>query len=80
MAGVSKSQVSRLCEEIDERVRTFLERPIEGDWPYLWIDATCQNCSQGAHVAERYRQETKEKDRLVTAAKFREDSGCSARA
>jgi transposase-like protein len=32
--------VSRLCEEIDERVRTFLERPIEGDWPYLWIDAT----------------------------------------
>ena len=40
MAGVSKSQVSRLCEEIDERVRTFLERPIEGDWPYLWIDAT----------------------------------------
>ena len=40
MAGISKSQVSRLCEEIDERVRTFLERPIEGDWPYLWIDAT----------------------------------------
>jgi putative transposase len=32
--------VSRLCAEIDERVRTFLERPIEGDWPYLWIDAT----------------------------------------
>jgi putative transposase len=40
MAGVSKSQVSRLCAEIDERVRTFLERPIEGDWPYGWIDAT----------------------------------------
>ena len=40
MAGISKSQVSRLCQEIDERVRTFLERPIEGDWPYLWIDAT----------------------------------------
>jgi transposase-like protein len=37
MAGLSKSQVSRLCAEIDERVRTFLERPIEGDWPYLWI-------------------------------------------
>ena len=30
MAGISKSQVSRLCAEIDERVRTFLERPIEG--------------------------------------------------
>jgi putative transposase len=40
MTGISKSQVSRLCAEIDERVRTFLERPIEGDWPYLWIDAT----------------------------------------
>jgi transposase-like protein len=39
MAGISKSQVS-LCAEIDERVRTFLERPIEGDWPYLWIAAT----------------------------------------
>src|SRR3954447_20210643 len=39
-SGISKSQVSRLCEEIDERVRAFLDRPIEGDWPYLWIDAT----------------------------------------
>ncbi|MGH7185931.1 MAG: IS256 family transposase, partial [Pseudomonadota bacterium] len=39
-AGVSKSQVSRLCEEIDERVKAFLERPIEGDWPYVWLDAT----------------------------------------
>jgi len=40
MDGVSKSQVSRLCAEIDERVRDFLTRPIEGDWPYLWLDAT----------------------------------------
>ncbi len=40
MTGISKSQVSRLCEEIDERVHAFLDRPIEGDWPYLWIDAT----------------------------------------
>jgi putative transposase len=40
MSGVSKSQVSRLCAEIDERVQAFLGRPIEGDWPYLWIDAT----------------------------------------
>ena len=40
MSGISKSQVSRLCAEIDERVQTFLHRPIEGDWPYLWIDAT----------------------------------------
>lgn len=40
MSGISKSQVSRLCQEIDERVGAFLDRPIEGDWPYLWIDAT----------------------------------------
>jgi putative transposase len=40
MSGISKSQVSRLVEEIDERVNAFLTRPIEGTWPYLWIDAT----------------------------------------
>jgi transposase-like protein len=40
MTGISKSQVSRLCAEIDEKVKAFLNRPIEGDWPYLWIDAT----------------------------------------
>jgi putative transposase len=40
MTGVSKSQVSRLVGEIDDKVKTFLERPIEGDWPYLWLDAT----------------------------------------
>jgi putative transposase len=39
-SGVSKSQVSRLCGEIDERVQAFLNRPIEGEWPYLWLDAT----------------------------------------
>jgi transposase-like protein len=40
MSGISKSQVSKLCQEIDERVASFLERPLEGDWPYLWLDAT----------------------------------------
>ena len=39
MTGVSKSQVSRLCVEIDERVDAFLNRPLEGEWPYLWLDA-----------------------------------------
>jgi putative transposase len=38
--GVSKSQLSRLGEEIDARVKAFLDRPLEGDWPYVWIDAT----------------------------------------
>jgi transposase-like protein len=40
MSGISKSQVSRLCGEIDDRINSFLERPLEGDWPYLWLDAT----------------------------------------
>jgi transposase-like protein len=47
MTGISKSQVSRLCVEIDDKVKAFLTRPIEGDWPYFWIDATyvkvCKN-------------------------------------
>ncbi|QDM15526.1 IS256 family transposase [Tardiphaga sp. vice352] len=50
MSGVSKSQVSRLCEEIDERVNAFLERPIEGDWPYLWIDATYLKVRQNGRI------------------------------
>jgi putative transposase len=49
-SGVSKSQVSRLCEEIDERVKAFLDRPIEGDWPYLWIDATYVKVRQNGRV------------------------------
>jgi putative transposase len=50
MTGISKSQVSRLCEEIDGRVRTFLDRPIEGHWPYLWIDATYIKVRQGGRI------------------------------
>jgi putative transposase len=50
MSGVSKSQVSRLCEDIDERVKTFLDRPIEGDWPYLWIDATYVKVRQNGRI------------------------------
>ena len=50
MTGISKSQVSRLCEEIDERVNVFLERPLEGDWPYLWIDATYVKVRQGGRI------------------------------
>ena len=50
MSGVSKSQVSRLCEEIDGRVKTFLDRPIEGDWPYLWIDATYLKVRQNGRI------------------------------
>ncbi len=51
--GISKSQVSRLCTEIDERVRAFLDRPIEGDWPYLWIDATYVKCREAGRIVSK---------------------------
>ena len=50
MTGISKSQVSRLCSEIDEKVQAFLNRPIEGDWPYLWIDATYVKVRQSGRI------------------------------
>jgi len=50
MEGISKSQVSRLCAEIDERVHTFLDRPIEGEWPYLWLDATYVKARRDSHI------------------------------
>ena len=50
MTGISKSQVSRLCAEIDERVQAFLNRPIEGSWPYLWIDATYVKVRQAGRI------------------------------
>ena len=50
MSGISKSQVSRLCEEIDGKVKAFLDRPIEGDWPYLWIDATYVKVRRGGRI------------------------------
>src|SRR3979411_1596399 len=50
MSGISKSQVSRLCEEIDQRQKAFPDRPIEGDWPYLWIDATYGKVRQAGRI------------------------------
>ena len=50
MSGISKSQVSRLCEEIDGKVKAFLNRPLEGDWPYLWIDATYLKVRRGGRI------------------------------
>ena len=50
MTGISKSQVSRLCGEIDDKVKAFLARPIEGDWPYLWIDATYVKVRQNGRI------------------------------
>lgn len=48
--GVSKSQVSRLITGIDNRVNAFLNRPIEGEWPYLWIDATYLKEREGGRI------------------------------
>jgi putative transposase len=53
MGGISKSQVSRLCTEIDERVHAFLDRPIEGDWPYLWIDATYVKSREAGRIVSK---------------------------
>jgi putative transposase len=50
LSGISKSTVSKLCKEIDERVNGFLERPLEGEWPYLWLDATYLKVREGGRI------------------------------
>jgi transposase-like protein len=50
MNGISKSSVSKLCKEIDERVHAFLKRPLTGDWPYLWLDATYLKVREGGRI------------------------------
>jgi putative transposase len=50
LAGIGKSTVSKLCKEIDERVAGFLERPLEGEWPYLWLDATYLKVREGGRI------------------------------
>ena len=50
MTGISKSQVSRLCGEIDGKIAAFLDRPLEGEWPYIWLDATYVKARRDGHV------------------------------
>jgi len=50
LCGISKSQVSKLCKDIDERVNAFLDRPLTGDWPYLWLDATYLKQREGGRI------------------------------
>ena len=50
LSGISKSQVSKLCRDIDERVNAFLDRPIGGDWPYRWLDATYLKVRDGGRI------------------------------
>ena len=51
MGGISKSRVSRLCEELDEEVGRFRGRSLEGTYPYVWIDATYVKARQDGRVA-----------------------------
>ena len=53
MSGISKSQVSRLCGEIDGKVETFLTRPLEGDWPYVWLDATYVKVREAGRIVAK---------------------------
>src|ERR1700710_3102549 len=50
LAGISKSTVSKLCKDIDDRVNVFLDRPLVGDWPYLWLDATYLKQRKGGQI------------------------------
>jgi putative transposase len=47
---ISKSQVSALGRDIDTRVLSFLERPLDGEWPYLWLDATYIKVRQNGRI------------------------------
>jgi putative transposase len=50
LSGISRSSVSKLCKDIDERVTSFLQRPLTGEWPYLWLDATYLKVREGGRV------------------------------
>ena len=50
LSGISKSTVSKLCKDIDDRVHAFLDRPLDGDWPYLWLDATYLKQREGGRI------------------------------
>jgi len=53
MTGISKSQVSRMCEELDGQVATFLNGELTGAWPYLWLDATYLKIRDRGRVQNR---------------------------
>jgi len=50
MSGISKSRVSELCEQLDEEVARFRHRPLEGPYPYVWLDATYVKARQDGRV------------------------------
>jgi len=50
IVGISKSEVSRLCESLDAEVARFRMRPLTGAYPYLWLDATYLKVRQDGRV------------------------------
>ncbi len=51
--SMSKSQVSRLCAGLDEQVAAFRERPLEGRYPYLWLDAKIERVREPGGVRQK---------------------------
>ena len=50
-AGISSSQVSRICEQLDEVVDSFLGRPLDGGpYPYVWLDGLTQKVREGGRI------------------------------
>ena len=49
-AAAASDGGSKLCKEIDERVHAFLDRPLAGEWPYLWLDATYLKQRDGGQI------------------------------
>ena len=50
---ISKSEVSRICQGLDEQVDAFRNRPLEGRYPYLWLDAKVEKVRDGGRVVPK---------------------------
>jgi putative transposase len=50
---ISKSEVSRICQGLDEQVSAFRNRPLEGRYPYLWLDAKVEKVRDGGRVVRK---------------------------
>ena len=53
ISGMSKDQVSRLCRGLDEQVQVFRERPLEGRYPYLWLDGKVEKVRERGGVRQK---------------------------
>jgi transposase-like protein len=53
IAGMTKDRVSALCRALDEQVEAFRQRPLEGAYPYLWLDAKHLKVRSGGHVRSK---------------------------